>query len=265
VNRFLAAAIALVIVVSAHDASAAAPVVKDLSFPGGTERTLLLTPDRPPNQPKATVILFPGGDGIIGLAPDGAIATLSNFLVHFRNQWVERGYAVLLPDVPAGVSNLMGRRLGDSYAAAVAALVDYARQMNPVPVWLVGTSQGTNAVVNAASRMTHGEIAGIILTSSLTRPGKAAELKETVFDANLAAINVPALIVSHADDACILSPAGDSGRLQAALSGSPRAKAILVTGGKPAAADTCGADAPHGFYGVEAETIAHMASFIAAH
>ena len=199
------AAIMLATLLALQGASAAAPVVKDLPFAGGTERSLLLTPDQPP---KATVVLFPGGDGVIKLASDGNIGAAGNFLARSRAHWVERGYAVLLPDAPAGSSTLMGRRLSDSYAAALAALVDYARRVNHVPVWLVGTSQGTNAVVNAASRLTHGEIAGIILTSSLTRPGKAADLKETVFDADLAAINVPVLIVSHRDDGCSLSPPG---------------------------------------------------------
>ena len=163
-----------------------------------------------------------------------------------------------------GSSSLMGSRLTDSYASAIAALVDFAKQQNHAPVWLVGTSQGTNAVANAASRMTHGEIAGIILTSTLTHPGKASDMKETVFETNLGAINVPALIVSHADDACKLSPPSDDDRLRAALSGSPRTKAILITGGDPPASSACEAKSPHGFYGVEAETIGDMASWIAA-
>jgi alpha-beta hydrolase superfamily lysophospholipase len=200
------------------------------------------------------------------LAADGTVGVPENFLARSRIHWVERGYAVLLPDVPAGTSSLMGRRLGESYAAAIVALVNFAKQTNPAPVWLIGTSQGTNAVVNAASRMTHGEIAGIILTASLTEPGKAGDLKETVFGANLAAIDVPVLIVSHADDACSLSPPGDEERLRSALTASPQAKAILVSGGKPpVSAGPCEAMTPHGFYGVEVETIKHMISWIAAH
>jgi hypothetical protein len=237
-----------------------APVVKDLTFPGGTERVLLISPDHP----KATLVLFPGGDGVVGLESDGSVGSPTNFLVRTRGDWGSRGYAILLPDVPMGSSSLMGSRLTDSYASAIATLVDFAKQQNHAPVWLVGTSQGTNAVANGASRMTHGEIAGIILTSTLTHPGKASDMKETVFETNLGAINVPALIVSHADDACKLSPPSDDDRLRAALSGSPRTKAILITGGDPPASSACEAKSPHGFYGVEAETIGDMASWIAA-
>lgn len=237
-----------------------APVVKDLAFPGGTERVLLLSPDHP----KATLVLFPGGDGVVGLGSDGSVGSPSNFLVRTRGDWQNLGYAILLPDVPVGSASLMGSRLTDSYASAVATLVDFAKQQNHAPVWLVGTSQGTNAVANAASRMTHGEIAGIILTSTLTRPGNASDMKETVFETKLGAINVPALIVSHADDACKLSPPSDDAKLQAALSGSPRSKTIVITGGQPPASNACAAKSPHGFYGVEDETINDMASWIAA-
>ena len=247
---------------SAHAEVTVSPVVKDLPYPGGTERVLLLAPDHP----KGTVVLLAGGDGNIRLEADGIVGMHDNFLARSRLHWVERGYAVLLPDVPAGMATLMGRRMTDSYAAAVAALVSYAKQTIRAPVWLVGTSQGTNAVVNAASRMTHGEIAGIILTAPLTQPGPTRDLKETVFDADLAAINVPVFIVSHADDACNLTPPGDEERVKSAFTAAPQVKAIVVTGGGPSvSAGPCEVGTPHGFYGVEVDTIIHMVSFIAAH
>ena len=265
IRAALAILLVLTLIVSLADAGAApAPLVKDLDFTGGSERVLLLSPDQALGQPKATVVLFPGGDGIIKLGSDGSIGEPSNFLVRSRIHWVERGYAVLIPDAPPG-PGLTGRRMSNSYAAAVAALVSFAKQTIPEPVWLVGTSQGTNAVANGASHLTHGEIAGIILTSPITEPGAAKDLKETVFDANLAAINVPVFIVSHSDDSCSMTPPGDQAKLKAAFTGSPFAKAILVSGGKPAVSQPCEAEAPHGFYGVEVETIKHMVSFIAAH
>ena len=256
-----ALAFLLVLIAKPGNAGAApAPLVKDLDFSGGSERVLLLSPD----QPKATVVLFPGGDGVIKLGSDGSIGAPTNFLVRSRIHWVERGYAVLIPDAPSD-AGLMGRRINEHYAAAIAALVNFAKQAVPGPVWLVGTSQGTNAVANGASHLTHGEIAGIILTSPLTEAGAAMDLKETVFDADLALINVPVFIVSHSDDSCGMTPPSDQAQLTAAFTGSPFTKAILVSGGKPAVSAPCEAEAPHGFYGVEVETIKHMVSFIAAH
>ncbi|HVO04528.1 MAG TPA: hypothetical protein VMT54_20185 [Candidatus Cybelea sp.] len=259
-SRFGAMVLSAILAATAAPASAGDPV-KDIAFPGGSERALLITP----GQPKATLILFPGGDGVIGLGSDGSIATGSNFLVRSRRHWGELGFAVLLPDVPSGQSGLMGQRLTDSYAAAVSALVGFAKQQSAAPVWLIGTSQGTNAVVNAASRMTHREIAGIVLTSTLTEPGTGSMLRETVFGAKLAAIDVPVLIVSHSEDACKLSPPTDDARVKAALTGAPQAEITTESGGKPADSDACGAKSAHGFYGIEGETIRQIADWIAAH
>ncbi len=242
---------------AAHAATGQA--VSDLHYPGGTERVLLIAADRP----KATVILFPGGDGVIGLASDGTIGEGTNFLVRSRRHWSGFGYSVIIPDAPPG--GLMGQRQTSRYAAAVTALVNYARQTSPAPVWLIGTSQGTNAVANAAARLNHGEIAGIILTSSVTVAGKKANEKETVFDADLAAVSVPVLVVAHADDGCKLSPPGNAEPLRAAFKASPDAQSLTMSGGKPSAAGPCDAEAPHGFYGVEVDTIRRMAAFIAAH
>jgi len=256
----LALALSLALCLAAQTAhAAAAQAVSDLTFPGGTERVLLIAADRP----KATLILFPGGDGAIGLASNGSIGEASNFLVRSRHHWGELGYSVIIPDAPAG--GLMGQRQTSRYAAAMTALVNYAKETSPAPVWLIGTSQGTNAVTNAAARMNDGEIAGIILTSSVTVPGKKPDEKETVFDANLAAVSVPVLVVAHSDDACKLSPPGNAEELRASFKASPDAQSLTMSGGKPPAAGPCDAEAPHGFYGVEVDTIRRMAAFIAAH
>lgn len=234
-------------------------VVKDLPYPGGTERTILIAAD----QPKATVILFPGGDGIIKLDSDGHIGDPTNFLVRSRRHWGEQGYSVLIPDAPLGSNGIMGQRQTTAYAGAIAALVTYAKETSPAPIWLVGTSQGTNAVANGAARMTHGEIAGAIFTSSITEAGNKSDQKETVYDANLAGVNVPVLVVADADDACPMTPPGDRTKLVAAFTSSPRAKAILMSGGKPAESGPCDAKSGHGFYGVEIDTIKQMIAFIA--
>jgi pimeloyl-ACP methyl ester carboxylesterase len=258
----LRTAVFALLLLAARSSADSAPVVKDIAYAGGSERALLLMPAQPA---KAAVVLFPGGDGVIGLGEDGTISANGNFLVRSRKHWVERGYAVVLPDVPDGESDLKGERLGAGYAAAVAALVDYAKQQTHARVWLIGTSQGTNAVANAASRMTHGEIAGIVLTSTLTEEGNRPDLRETVFGANLAAIDVPTLIVSHTDDACNLSPPSDGARLKAALTGAPAVDIITLSGGKPPISGPCEAKAPHGFYGVEIEAITDIDAWIAKH
>lgn len=251
---FTAILIGLTVLTAAAEPTA---VVKDIAYPGGTERAILIAAD----QPKATVILFPGGDGVIKLDSDGHIGDPTNFLVRSRRHWGEQGYSVLIPDAPAG--GVMGQRQTATYAGAIAALVTYAKETSPAPIWLIGTSQGTNAVANGAAHMTHGEIAGAIFTSSITEAGKKSDQKETVYEANLAAVNVPVLVVADADDACTMTPPVDRQKLAAAFTSSPRAKTILMSGGKPAEAGPCDAKSGHGFYGVEIDTIKQMIAFIA--
>jgi hypothetical protein len=116
-----ALAFLLILILGLGKADAApAPIVKDLDFDGGSEPALLLSPDQPPDQAKATVVLFPGGDGVIKLGSDGSIGAPTNFLVRSRIHWVERGYAVLIPDAPPGPS-LMCRSSSSPIAMIPAA------------------------------------------------------------------------------------------------------------------------------------------------
>ena len=251
---WLSAALAL-----AGTASALAASTVDLpASGGGKQRVLYLQP----GNPVAALILFAGGDGQIKLGSDGTPAAGTNFLVRTRDAWVQQGMAVAIPDVPDNQRNLYNRRTTADYAADIGQIIAYVRTQTKAPIWLVGTSQGTNAAVGGASRMTKGEIAGIVLTSSLTRQGGKPDLKETVFDANLAAIDVPVLILSHSGDKCALTPPGDAERIKAALKSSPKVEVVMVSGGLPPISQPCEAKAEHGFYGIEDSVVARIAGWI---
>jgi len=225
---------------------------------GGKERVLYLQPANP----VAALIMFPGGDGQIKLGTDGTPAAGTNFLVRTRDSWVAQGMAVAIPDVPDNQRNLYNRRTTADYTDDIAKIIAYIRTQTKAPIWLVGTSQGTNAAVGGASRMTKGEIAGIVLTSSLTRQGGKPEFKETVFAANLAAINVPVLILSHSGDKCSITPPGDAAGIKAALKSSPKAEVQMVSGGLPPISDACEAKSEHGFYGIEDQVVAQISGWI---
>jgi hypothetical protein len=255
--RWIAFVFALLL---AAGSSQAAPVQKvaEVPFAGGSQTVLYVGP----LAPTAIVISFTGGAGQLKIAPDGRIGISGNFLVRTRELWVQRGLGVLIPDLPAGYSNLFNRRNTPEYADAIAKLVAFAKAQANVPVWLMGTSQGTNAAANGGATLTHGEIAGVVLTASITRPGGKPQYKETVFDNRLAVINVPVLIVSHGGDGCMQTPPGDGSRIKAALRASPRSEVVLMSGGLPAKSDACEAFSEHGFYGVEAETVQRIVDWM---
>ena len=244
--------------VVAIGALAAAATVDLDTVGGGKQRVLYLQP----GNPGAALIMFPGGDGVVKLSPDGTFGTGGNFLVRTRQHWVDQGMAVVIPDVPTNRSNLFNYRTSADYSGDVEKIIAYVRTQTKAPIWLVGTSQGTNAAAGAASRLTHGEIAGVVLTSTLTRQGGKSEFKETVFQANLAAINVPVLILSHSGDKCDITPPGDAERVKAALKSSPKVDVVLVSGGLPPKSPPCEARAEHGFFGIEQEVVTRIAAWI---
>jgi hypothetical protein len=237
----------------------AAPTTTDLPAAGGAkQRVLYIQADKP----AAALILFAGGDGILKLSSDGNFGSGGNFLVRTRDDWVQQGMAVAIPDVPSNLRALYNQRTTAEYAEDISQIIAFVRTKTTAPIWLVGTSQGTNAAVGAASRLTHGEIAGVVLTSTLTRQGGKPNLKETVYDANLAAINVPVLIFSHTGDKCDLTPPGDGASLKAALKSSPKVEVATASGGLAPISPPCEAKAEHGFYGIEPAVVAQIAGWI---
>ena len=109
-------------------------------------------------------------------------------------------------------------------------------------------------------------IAGLVLTSTVTRaPPEWAIAKSQpngVADMALSEITVPTLIVSHREDGCIYSPAGDAAMLKARLTKSRKAEIVLLDGGDPPQSSPCEDYAAHGYFGIEAEAVDTIANFI---
>ena len=242
----------------------AAPATTDLpSAFGGTVR---VWHDAPAN-PWATVILFAGGEGKLGLGTDTGIRTLGgNFLVRTRQSWLAQGLAVIIPDAPDSVSALRDERARPEHAADIAAMVRLARQLHPAaPVWLVGTSNGSISAANGAAALSagpRGQLAGLVLTSSVSRRARQGQQSATVLSIPLGAIAVPTLVVAHQHDECANSPPDEALRIRAMLTAAPRTDLVLVDGGLPATSAPCEARAAHGFLGIENDVIARITTWM---
>ena len=129
--------------------------------------------------------------------------------------------------------------------------------------FLVGTSRGTIGAVGAAARLAPGTLAGIVLTATVTRPNRR-RTRDTVHNADLAAVRVPVLLAHHEDDSCYVTQAADLGRLAKAFTAAPSVKTLLYRGGGPFTGDDCGARAAHGFPGLEERVVADIARWIKA-
>jgi len=253
--RRTAAGAALAAIAFAGDAAPAPAqtIVQAVPAAGASEQVLLASPLRP----RATLFMFAGGDGTVSFNAANQIVHMGgNFLLRTQPLWLAQGFAFATLASP---SSLMGRRHTPGYADAVARAVDFVRSRVSAPVWLVGTSQGSIAAANGAAHLA-GRVAGVVLTSSVA--GRSAS-GETVFDSDLGAIAVPALVVANRGDTCPSAAPGFAPQIFAALARSPR-KDIIYVESHQAQSAPCEALSPHGYLGIEGDVVRRIADWIAA-
>ena len=215
-----------------------------------------------PARPRATLVMLPGGTGDVGVRRDGDLRHDDNFVVRTRADWVAGGYAVLIPDT-IEAANLRGARSSPAYGRVVDGLAAYAHARAAGPVFLVGTSQGTIAAMNGAAHARPGLVAGVVLTESVSVPGRLGT--ETVFDADPQDVRVPALVVANRDDACRVAPPSMAPRIVAAMTGSPDARVLMVGGGVQRSGKACGSLSPHGYYGIEDRVVGAVTGWLRSH
>jgi alpha-beta hydrolase superfamily lysophospholipase len=151
----------------------------------------------------------------------------------------------------------LGQRHTSAYAATIGRAIDFIRSRANVPVWLVGTSMGSIAAANGAAHLP-GKIAGVVLTSSVAGPSRAGE---TVFDSDLGAIAVPALVVSNRGDTCPIAGPGFAPQILQALGRSPR-KEIIYVESHQLQSDPCDAMSPHGYLGIESDVVQRISTWV---
>ena len=243
----------------AEQAHVAGERVVDLPLGDGLDQRVLY--DAPPH-PRATLVMLPGGSGDIGVRRDDDLRHQDNFVVRTRADWVARGYAVLIPDA-VDQANLRGLRSSPVYGRLVDGLAAYARDQAPAPVFLVGTSQGTIAAMNGAAHARPGLIAGLVLTESVSVPGRRST--ETVFEADPEGVRVPVLVVANRDDACDVAPPEMAPRIAAAMTHSPSVRVLTVGGGLQRSDRACGSLSPHGYYGIEQDVVGGITGWLQTH
>lgn len=228
--------------------------------PGVTQRFLLLTPEKP----GAAVILFAGGDGYIGIDSAGKLQRSGNFLVRSRQLFAEQGLATAVIDAPSDMQTppyLSGRRQTLEHVADIEAVIAWLRQRHDIPVWLVGTSRGTQSAAWVATRLPRaaGGPDGIVLTASVLHDARSPAVPDMALDR----LHVPVLVVHHRQDACRVTRPEDLPRLMERLAATPRRELLLFDGGI-SEGNPCQARAHHGFNGIEREVVTRIAAWISA-
>ena len=204
--------------------------------------------------------MFAGGNGVLPFEADGSLKGGLSTLVRSRQRWVDQGLAVVIPNRPASVSEF-NYRLTDAYGHDIATLIDFASSHWSAPIWLLGHSLGSLAVVSGASGPSAAKVAGIVVAGgTFFRNG----VKQTVYDAPPAAIHVPVLITQHEHETCGPSSPEGAASFRTALTGSPATDLMLFTGGEPSGGP-CDPTALHSYVGLDAQFVARVTAWMHDH
>jgi alpha-beta hydrolase superfamily lysophospholipase len=250
--------IAFGLIAGAQAAPDAAGNVVTINIDGAPQNVLFVAPA---TKPIAAVVMFPGGDGQIGVGANGTIARRGNFLIRTRDKWLARGFLFVAVDAAVARAYSRGDRVGPANLRAIAEIVSAVRSRTPAPIWLLGTSAGAPAAVAGAASLPAGSIRGVVISSPISKPGT----HDTVFDVPLARISVPVLIQIHQQDGCTSTPPANAARIKAALTSAPVAEVQEFSGGTLPRSEACEAFAQHGFYGIEDQVVTAAANWIVAH
>lgn len=227
--------------------------------PGVTQRFFYLSPENP----KASVILFPGGHGGLQISQKASLRWgTSNFVVRTRQEFAERGLSVAVIDAPSDRQSppfLGGFRQRAEHVEDVKAIIAWMRKQNNAPVWLVGTSRGTQSAAFIATQLSvnNGGPDGLVLTSTILSDDKGRPVPEMP----LGRIAIPVLVVHHEQDGCKHCSYKNIPQLMEKLEGASRKELISIKGGEDRG-DPCEPFAYHGFNGIEKTVVDRVAEWI---
>ena len=215
-----------------------------------------------PNNSKANLLLFAEGKGKIRLN-NGGYKNNNNFLVRSRQLFIDTGLTTILIDAPSDKQDklgmLKGFRNSQKHVKDIEAVIDYVRSLSNKPIWLVGTSRGTESAAYAAIHL-NDKIDGVVLTSSISRTDNKGT---SVTDLALDKITVPVLSIHHKEDKCKATIPMVIKSIKSKAYNSSRVETKLFSGGdEPISKNPCQARTYHGYLGIEEDVVNFMYDFI---
>jgi hypothetical protein len=219
------------------------------SVQGVPTRTLVATV----KEPRATVLLFIGGDGLLRLTPSGQTAHGHTFVRSF-SMWERHGMQAVLVDSPTDLGNAMrGHQRGSKeHLDRVAQVVSHFQSKRPM--WIFGHSMGTSTVAAflGSNRPEIDLLQGYIVAGTHRGESVPAQIK------------LPALAIHHRLEGCPSTPIEASEAIIRSRSAdTPKAMVLLDGGTEPG--HRCQSRSYHGFHGIEETLINTAAEFILKH
>jgi pimeloyl-ACP methyl ester carboxylesterase len=262
----LTLAVVMLLTGTSSSVYAATATLVSIATPRGAKQAFILIK---PEKPVASVILFAGGHGGLGLQSATSMKWgAANFLVRSRDKFAAHDFMVAVIDAPSdqrqGMNGIF--RMNGAHAGDIDAVAAYLKKQANAPVWLIGTSMGTFSAAGGA--IAAKGVDGLVLSSTITRAKPdwkiARSHPDGVASMALQEVTVPALIVSHKRDGCSITPAADAPKLSKRLTRASKVDVVLLDGGDPPQSEPCEAKSQHGFLGIEAEAVNAIARFVKA-
>jgi hypothetical protein len=202
--------------------------------------------------PKALVLLFTGGGGMLRLKDDGATRNQHTF-VRSLVQWDQYQIAAVLVDTPYDLGDLRrgDRRNEDDHLKRVGEVVSFYKRKTGLPIWIFGHSMGTSTATYFVNQLNEDskKLTGIIIAGTV----RTAFLDDRV--------RLPVQAIHHQQDECKGTPPSAS---QDVISGRPKnyISRFEVIDGGISEGGVCESFAYHGFNQTEPEFIKRAAQFI---
>jgi pimeloyl-ACP methyl ester carboxylesterase len=262
--RTLIAIVAAVVFFSAHAESVPikSETVETIPSRDSYTQTFLITRVE---KPLATLIMYPGNKGYLGIYPNGSAQFDMFFVYRARKMLAEQGFNVMLLDAPSewGSRGIWEKQRSAEYAAHNAAAINYARQQANAPVFLLGGSVGAIAAVGVATQLKEKGADGLILVSPWMPPKEKWPIPNFVFSSDfaipswpdLADIKGPILLVHHLDDNCNFSLPDYVPGLVSALAAARKPVVVGLRGGALPSGNPCYPAGWNNFTGMEREVV----------
>jgi dienelactone hydrolase len=205
------------------------------------------------SKPKAVVLLFIGGDGVLDLKPDGS-TTKQNPLNRSAQLWKSYGINSVLVDSPYDLGDARrGNVRGKSqHLTRVESVVQYYKNKFNVPVWIFGHSMGTVTAVQFANQSERSaSVSGIIIAGTHIGENLSNNFSK------------PVMAIHHQKEACAATPISASESIIKRRSKETKSELVMIDGGEDVGLPCMGL-AYHGFNKVEDQMVGAAAKFILA-
>ena len=214
-------------------------------------RTLLVAAPKP----RAVVLLFPGGGGLLRLNEDGLTRNKHTF-VRSLDLWSQYQIDAVLVDTPYDLGDVRRGDLRDQadHLQRVNEVLSFYQEKLHLPIWIFGHSMGTSTATHFANSINPSSkaLSGIIIAGTI----KTASLNDGVV--------LPVLAIHHAQDSCPSSLPENASRIINGRSKNLVSQLEMIDGGI-SEGNVCDSFAYHGFNQTEPELVKRAAQFILSH